>query len=168
MPKEMENKLVIQDAEGNEILCEILFTHYSEKFKKNYVLFYEVADEDNEEIEVMAASYEEGKEGDGQLDPIESDEEWVYIEDLLEAFSSEDEDDECECDCEEGEECECGCQEHQHQHKHKKGECKDGEECECQEHQHRKGDAACKEKHQKGEYQERDRNRNRDRKKCNK
>ena len=86
MPKEMENKLVIQDAEGNEILCEILFTHYSEKFKKNYVLFYEVADEDNEEIEVMAASYEEGKEGDGQLDPIESDEEWVYIEDLLEAF----------------------------------------------------------------------------------
>jgi len=146
MPKEMENKLVIQDAEGNEILCEILFTHYSEKFKKNYVLFYEVADEDNEEIEVMAASYEEGKEGDGQLDPIESDEEWVYIEDLLEAFSSEDEDDECECDCEEGEECECGCQ----------------------EHQHRKGDAACKEKHQKGEYQERDRNRNRDRKKCNK
>lgn len=167
MPKEMENKLVIQDAEGNEILCEILFTHYSEKFKKNYVLFYEVADEDNEEIEVMAASYEEGKEGDGQLDPIESDEEWVYIEDLLEAFSSEDEE-ECECECEEGEECECGCQEHQHQHKHKKGECKDGEECECQEHQHRKGDAACKEKHQKGEYQERDRNRNRDRKKCNK
>lgn len=166
MPKEMENKLVIQDAEGNEILCEILFTHYSEKFKKNYVLFYEVADEDNEEIEVMAASYEEGKEGDGQLDPIESDEEWVYIEDLLEAFSSEDEDDECECDCEDDEECEC--QEHQHQHQHKKGECKDGEECECQEHQHRKGDAVCKEKHQKGECKERDRNRNRDRKKCNK
>lgn len=155
MPKEMENKLVIQDAEGNEILCEILFTHYSEKFKKNYVLFYEVADEDNEEIEVMAASYEEGKEGDGQLDPIESDEEWVYIEDLLEAFSSEDEDDE---------ECECGCQEHQHQHKHKKGECKDGKECECQEHQHRKGDAVCKEKHQKGECKEK----HKEHKKCGK
>lgn len=155
MPKEMENKLVIQDAEGNEILCEILFTHYSEKFKKNYVLFYEVADEDNEEIEVMAASYEEGKEGDGQLDPIGSDEEWVYIEDLLEAFSSEDEDDE---------ECECGCQEHQHQHKHKKGECKDGKECECQEHQHRKGDAVCKEKHQKGECKEK----HKEHKKCGK
>ncbi|MFA7050974.1 MAG: DUF1292 domain-containing protein [Bacilli bacterium] len=164
MPKEMENKLVIQDAEGSEILCEILFTHYSEKFKKNYVLFYEVADEDNEEIEVMAASYEEGKEGDGQLDPIESDEEWVYIEDLLEAFSSEDEDDECECDCEDDEECECGCQEHQHQHKHKKGECKDGEECECQEHQHRKGDAVCKEKHQKSECKEK----HKEHKKCGK
>ena len=98
MPKEMENKLVIQDAEGNEILCEILFTHYSEKFKKNYVLFYEVAEEDNDEIEVMAASYEEGKEGDGQLDPIENEEEWEYIEDLLEAFSLEDEDEDDECD----------------------------------------------------------------------
>ena len=101
MPKEMENKLVIQDAEGSEILCEILFTHYSEKFKKNYVLFYEVAEEDNDEIEVMAASYEEGKEGDGQLDPIENEEEWEYIEDLLEAFSLEDEDEDDECDCEE-------------------------------------------------------------------
>ncbi|NLM32239.1 MAG: DUF1292 domain-containing protein [Acholeplasmataceae bacterium] len=101
--------LTFIDEDGNEILCEILFTFDSEMFKKSYVLFYPVSENEEDNIEVMAASYVPGKDGDGELFPIETDEEWELIERVLkqyeednaEEFDYEDEDEEedyCE-DC---------------------------------------------------------------------
>ena len=116
-----ENRLTFIDEEGNEVLCEILFTFNSEEFNKNYVLFYPVGSEDeNGEIEVMAASYTENEDGTcGELRSIETEEEWKLIEEMLETFSEEECDCE-ECDCEEGECEECDCEE---------GECEEGHCC---------------------------------------
>lgn len=110
-----ENRLTFIDEDGNEVLCEILFTFNSEEFNKNYVLFYPVGSEDEDgNITVMAASYTENEDGTcGELCNVETDEEWALIEEMLESFSEE------ECDCEE-----CDCEE----------ECED-EHCCCCHHE---------------------------------
>ena len=105
------------DEDGNEVLCEILFTFESKEFNKNYVLFYPVGGDDDE-IEVMAAAYIPLEDGEGELLPIETEEEWQMIEEVLDQFSEEDFDDEDfdeedfdddeECDCED-EDDDCGC-----------------------------------------------------------
>jgi uncharacterized protein YrzB (UPF0473 family) len=125
---ENERQLTFIDEDGNEILCEILFTFESKEFNKHYVLFYPVAGEEDD-IEVMAASYVPGESGEGELNAIGTDEEWDMIEKVLEQFEEDQEDgeedsEEEECECCEDEECEC-CEDE---------ECTD-EECEC-EHDH--------------------------------
>lgn len=128
-----DQQLTIIDEQGNETLCQILFTFESEEFNKKYVLFYpiETEEDDEEHIAVMAASYTEEEGGVGQLHEIEDEAEWRYLEQVLADFEDsltyeEDEeehhhhhhhhDHECCEDCEDDEEC-CG-------------ECGDDEGCE--------------------------------------
>ena len=77
----IDGQLTIIDAEGNEKLCQILFTLDSEEFNKKYVVFYEIStlgdSDDDSEIPLMAASYVENDNGEGELSEIESDEEWA-------------------------------------------------------------------------------------------
>lgn len=87
-----ENNITVVDENGNEQLCEVLFTFDSEEFGKSYVLYYPVGAEesDDEEIEIHASSFvptEDNK--DGELMPIETDEEWDMIEEMLETFLAE-------------------------------------------------------------------------------
>ncbi|MFA6611928.1 MAG: DUF1292 domain-containing protein, partial [Bacilli bacterium] len=91
---ENEKQLIFIDEKGDEVLCDILFTFESEEFKKSYVLFSPVGSEDeNGQLEVAAASYIPGEDGSvGELNAIESDEEWALIEDMLSHFDEECED----------------------------------------------------------------------------
>lgn len=118
---EKENRLTYVDDEGNEVLCEVLFTFTSDEFKKNYVLFYPVGMENDEDVEVMAASFVEDGDGSvGELTEIETEAEWDLVEEMLASFVEED-DEECHCNCEDCDECNedeccedhCGCH-----HKH--------------------------------------------------
>ena len=88
-----DNHLTYIDENGEEVLCEILFTYHSDEFNKDYVLFYPVGSEEEDEIEVLAASYTLDPEGDGigELHDIETDEEWAMIEELLEQFEADQE-----------------------------------------------------------------------------
>ena len=132
-----DSYLTIVDEEGNEELCQIIFTLDSEELGKKYVVFARVSeiekyysddDSDDEQIEVGAASYVEGENGQGELKEIETDEEWAMIEEALEEFDDALEEhqhehehkchcherefcegSECECECEEEDECGCGC-----------------------------------------------------------
>jgi uncharacterized protein YrzB (UPF0473 family) len=121
MEKENNNRLTFIDENGDEILCEILFTFESEEFKKNYVLFYPVGS-DEEKVEVMAASYVNGESGEGELSAVETDEEWDMIEKVLQQFDEEHAHDHCHCeddDCEcEDDDCDCDeeCEEDEHGH----------------------------------------------------
>ncbi|MBT2754629.1 DUF1292 domain-containing protein [Mesobacillus foraminis] len=87
-----ENNITVVDENGNEQLCEVLFTFDSEEFGKSYVLYYPLgAEEDEEEeIEIHASSFTPTEDGqDGELMPIETDEEWDMIEEMLETFLAE-------------------------------------------------------------------------------
>jgi len=135
--KELQNdQLTFIDEEGNEILCQVLFTFHSDDFKKDYVLFYPVGQEQNEEqIDVMAASYVAEQEN-GTLEPVNTDEEWDMIEDMLERYEeSLDEAHEHSHD-----------HDHHHHHDHSgccEGEECEGEECDCEDGECEEGDEAC-------------------------
>ena len=126
----IEGQLTIIDAEGNEKLCQILFTLESEEFGKKYVIFYpleQLEGEDDEQIQLMAASYVEGEDGNGELQEIETEEEWALIEDAVEEFENS---------IEENHGCGCGCG-----HNCEDGEC--DHECEDEEEEHHCGCGCC-------------------------
>ena len=75
----MDDKvLVLIDENGKEIKAEILFTHHSDKFNKDYVVFLPENDE-----QYSAAIYNETNGNEGEILPIETEEEWKLLEDLL-------------------------------------------------------------------------------------
>lgn len=89
-----ENQITLVDENGEEQLADILFTFYSEEMEKNYVVFAFAGSEENddEQVEVHAASYENNDDLSGQLYPVETDEEWELIESALESYADESED----------------------------------------------------------------------------
>ncbi|MDQ0218205.1 DUF1292 domain-containing protein [Peribacillus cavernae] len=89
-----ESNITIVDENGNEQLCEVLFTFNSEEFKKSYVLYYPISsDTDDEEIEIHASSFTPSEDNqDGELQPIETEEEWDMIEEMLNTYLDEEED----------------------------------------------------------------------------
>ncbi|RFU65805.1 DUF1292 domain-containing protein [Peribacillus glennii] len=88
-----ENHITIVDENGNEQLCEVLFTFDSDKFNKSYVLYYPISsDADDEEIEIHASSFTPSEDNeDGELEPIETEEEWDMIEEMLNTYLDEEE-----------------------------------------------------------------------------
>lgn len=73
------NSLYVKDAEGNDKRMVILFTFDSDDYKKQYVVFQ---DPDNPDEEIYASAYTEN----GELLPIESDEEWDMVEEVINTF----------------------------------------------------------------------------------
>lgn len=84
--------ITLVDAEGNEELYKILLTFESDEFEKSYVLVYPAGLADDEEVELFAFSYDDPDEGlEGQLNDVETDEEWDMIEEVLGAFIEDEE-----------------------------------------------------------------------------
>lgn len=87
-----DNNITVIDEEGNEQLCEILFTFDSDEFGKSYVLYYPIGadDSEDEEIEIHASAFIPSEDNnDGDLQPIETEEEWDLIEEMLNTFLDE-------------------------------------------------------------------------------
>ncbi len=86
-----QNTFVVIDENGKEIECEVLFTFDSEDFGKSYVLYFEKNNSEEDSVEIFASSYDSTKEDGGELLPVETDEEWEMIEEMLNTFSEEEE-----------------------------------------------------------------------------
>ncbi len=78
------NSLYVTDENGNEKRMTILFTFESEDYQRKYVVF---EDPDAEDVEVFASAYDDA----GSLLPIDSDEEWAMIEEVIGAFVEDEE-----------------------------------------------------------------------------
>lgn len=76
------NTLFVKDETGKEVEMEILFTFANDETGKQYVVFVDPKDEDGE---VFASCYDD----DGNLLPIETEEEWSMVEEVLGAFNEE-------------------------------------------------------------------------------
>ena len=87
------NTITVVDEQGNEQLCEILFTFEADEFGKSDVLYYPLGEEgDDEEIDIHASSFIPNEEtGDGELSPIDTEEEWDLVEEMLNTFLAEQE-----------------------------------------------------------------------------
>ncbi|MDG5786477.1 DUF1292 domain-containing protein [Evansella sp. AB-P1] len=91
LPEEDDSRIIIPGENGEEHLFEILFTFDVDTTGKSYmVLTPEGSNEDDseeEEVEVHAFRYEEPEGEELSLYPVESDEEWEMIEELLNTFT---------------------------------------------------------------------------------
>ena len=74
-----ERTITLTTDDGKEVVCYNLFTYQSDEFNKDYVVFQPRGTE-----EASAACYIEHENGEGELDQIQTDEEWEMLEDLLE------------------------------------------------------------------------------------
>lgn len=98
MQEEEKERIVIPDENGDEHLFDELFRFHVDATNNSYILVTPVgAEEDeDEEVEVFAFRYEdrEGEEDDIALFPVETDEEWEMVEEMLNTFSEEEEEEE--------------------------------------------------------------------------
>lgn len=74
-----ERKLVVVDENGKEIEMEIILT-FNEN-NKDYVVYYDPKDE-SEETPIYASIYDE----EGHLFPVETDEEWAMIDEVVNCY----------------------------------------------------------------------------------
>ena len=86
-----EETLVVIDELGNELEAVIIMTFESEEFGKSYVVYRL---KDDESGEYFAASFNPEDGDEGQLYQIESDEEWDFVEEVLESFLEDQEEEE--------------------------------------------------------------------------
>lgn len=86
-----ERNITITLDDGRELLCEILFTYFSEEFRKNYVVFKVKATG-----EISAACFTEQDAKTGDISKVETEEEWELLEDLLQDYFDQNN---CEGDC---------------------------------------------------------------------
>lgn len=79
-----ENCLYVQDEHGVERKMTILFTFDNPEGDKHYVVFQDPEADDDQ---VYASRYTD----EGELLPIESEDEWNMVEEVIGAFSDDDE-----------------------------------------------------------------------------
>ena len=80
-----DTQMVVIDADNKEHLMQILFTYENEERGTKYVFFYDT--EDPEE-NVIAMRYQ-GELNQGELEPIEDDEEYEEVEEVFNAWQED-------------------------------------------------------------------------------
>ena len=84
----MEDILFVTDENGEELECVIVLTFDSDEFEKSYVVYRL---KDDESGEYFAASFDPEDGDEGRLLPIDTDEEWDLVEEVLENFLEDEE-----------------------------------------------------------------------------
>ncbi|GAO99663.1 DUF1292 domain-containing protein [Fructobacillus ficulneus] len=87
------DKITLVDENGDETLYEVLFTFHSEEFDRSYILLVPDGVEEDEQVDVQAYVFnpsEEGEATEEDLLPIEDDEEWNMVEEVLNTFLDDD------------------------------------------------------------------------------
>lgn len=85
---EDNNKFTVIGENGEEIVCEVLFTFESEETKKNYMVYTDNTTDEDGNVKVYASIFDPNAEKT-ELIPIETDREWKIIETILESIQEE-------------------------------------------------------------------------------
>ncbi|RLL48006.1 DUF1292 domain-containing protein [Oceanobacillus piezotolerans] len=91
MALEKKERIIVPDENGEEHLFEVLFTFDVDETGQSYIAVVPVEQAEDEEVEVYAFRYEETEKEDLSLFPIESDEEWDMVEEMLNTLADEEE-----------------------------------------------------------------------------
>ncbi|MCF6161656.1 MAG: DUF1292 domain-containing protein [Furfurilactobacillus sp.] len=87
-----EQQITLVDDNGNETLYNVLFTFKSDDYGKSYILLYPASAADDEEVDIQAYAFDPEEDGstEGELSPIENDDEWDMVEEMLNTFLDDD------------------------------------------------------------------------------
>lgn len=89
-----DNQLIFVKENNEEVVCDILFTYHSKNFNKDYVFFIPVENiNDDGTNDVACASYIEKDNAIGELNAVESDEEWEELSEVFNSFLLDTEED---------------------------------------------------------------------------
>lgn len=83
-----KNTFKIVNAEGKEIICDILFTFESQETNKNYVIYTDYSKDEKGNIQIFASIYDPTQES-SELENIETKAEWNLIEAILDTLKDE-------------------------------------------------------------------------------
>ncbi|RYL91536.1 DUF1292 domain-containing protein [Sporolactobacillus sp. THM7-4] len=91
--QEEQDRIIIPDENGDENLFDVLFTFDVPETDRSYVVVTPVEEESDQsgddEEEVFAFRYEENGD-EFKLFPIDTDEEWDMVEEMIDTFGEED------------------------------------------------------------------------------
>lgn len=79
---EEQMTFTILNDNGEETTCEVLFTFESEETNKNYIVYTDNTVDENGETCVYASTYDPDVD-EMMLLPIETDEEWDMIDEIM-------------------------------------------------------------------------------------
>ena len=88
--KEEKLTFKIKGEDGKDIECETLFTFEGKDNGKNYIVYTDNTNDEEGNIKVYASLFDPNKD-DQTLQPIETEEEWKIIQDILEKITEENE-----------------------------------------------------------------------------
>lgn len=91
MALEEKERIIIPDENGDEHLFEVLFTFDVDETENSYIAVVPAEQAEQDEVEVYAFRFEEQENEDFTLFPIESDEEWELVEEMLNTLADEEE-----------------------------------------------------------------------------
>ena len=83
-----KNKIKVYDEQGNELVCDILFTFDNEETKKSYIVYTDNSKDKNGKIQVYASTYDPA-DSNMKLGEIKTDKEWKVIDTILETLQEE-------------------------------------------------------------------------------
>lgn len=86
---EQDNTFTITNDEGQEITCETLFTYENEETGVNYIAYTDNTIDEEGNTKLYASIFDPNEE-DPILHPIETEEEWEIIEQILNTLGEED------------------------------------------------------------------------------
>lgn len=82
MKEEKKGVFTIVNDRGEEIECEILFTFDSDETKKSYIVYTDNTTDETGSTKVYASVYDPTGQTSALM-PIESEKEWLVIENIL-------------------------------------------------------------------------------------
>lgn len=82
MNEEKKGVFTIVDDKGKEVECEILFTFDSDETKKSYIVYTDNTVDEEGSTKVYASVYDPTGQNPALM-PIESEKEWLVIENIL-------------------------------------------------------------------------------------
>lgn len=83
-----KNSFKVINDNGEEIVCDILFTFDSEETGKSYIVYTDNSKDEKGNIQVYASIYDPNEENQ-KLEPITTDAEWKVIETILNTLQEE-------------------------------------------------------------------------------
>ena len=83
-----KNTIKVTNSDGEQIVCDILFTFDSEETGKSYIVYTDNSTDAEGNVQVFASIYDP-KQENPKLDPIETDAEWKIIETILNTLQEE-------------------------------------------------------------------------------
>ena len=83
------NSFKVINDNGEEVVCDVLFTFDSDETKKSYVVYTDNSKDESGNVQVFASTYDPKEEEITTLGPVETEKEWKIIETILDTIQEQ-------------------------------------------------------------------------------